>query len=91
MLLRARFGERFFGWIAYTFQRSFRTDQPGDPERRFDFDQPHILTALASYQLSHEWAVGARFRLVSGNPYTPVDRLPLRRDHATSTSPPTAP
>ena len=71
-LLRARLGERFFGWIAYTFQRSFRTDAPGQPERRFTFDQPHILTALASYQLSSKWAVGGRFRLVSGNPYTPV-------------------
>jgi TonB family protein len=72
VLLRARLGERFFGWVAYTFQRSFRTDAPGDPERLFSFDQPHILTALASYQLSSKWALGGRFRLVSGNPYTPV-------------------
>jgi TonB family protein len=72
VLLRARFGERFFGWLAYTFQRSFRTDHPGDPERLFSFDQPHILTALASYQLSTKWALGGRFRLVSGNPYTPI-------------------
>jgi TonB family protein len=72
VLLRARLGERFFGWVAYTFQRSFRTDHPGDPERLFSFDQPHILTALASYQLSTKWALGGRFRLVSGNPYTPV-------------------
>lgn len=72
VLLKARLGERFFGWIAYTFQRSFRTDRPGDPERLFSFDQPHILTALASYQLSSKWALGGRFRLVSGNPYTPV-------------------
>jgi hypothetical protein len=73
-LLRARFGERFFGWIAYTYQRSFRTDRPGDPERRFDFDQPHILTAVGTYRASPRWAYGARFRLVSGNPYTPVTR-----------------
>lgn len=72
VLLRARFGERFFGWIAYTFQRSFRTDRPGDPERLFSFDQPHILTALASYQLTTKWAIGGRYRLVSGNPYTPI-------------------
>ena len=72
LLLKARLGERFFGWVAYTFQRSFRTDHPGDPERLFSFDQPHILTALASYQLSTKWALGGRFRLVSGNPYTPI-------------------
>jgi TonB family protein len=71
-LLRARFGERFFGWIAYTFQRSFRTDGPGERERTFSFDQPHILTALGTYRPNARWALGARFRLVSGNPYTPV-------------------
>jgi outer membrane receptor protein involved in Fe transport len=72
LLLRARFGEKFFGWVAYTFQRSLRTDHPGDPERRFSYDQPHILTALGSWRLSSAWTLGARFRLVSGNPYTPV-------------------
>jgi outer membrane receptor for ferrienterochelin and colicin len=72
VLLRARLGERFFGWIAYTYQRSLRTDAPGLPERRFDQDQPHILTALGTWRASARWAFGARFRLVSGNPYTPV-------------------
>jgi hypothetical protein len=72
LLLRARFGERFFGWVAYTYQRSLRTDHPGEAERRFDFDQPHILTALGTWRLNPRWALGARFRLVSGNPYTPV-------------------
>ncbi|HET8541982.1 MAG TPA: TonB family protein, partial [Anaeromyxobacter sp.] len=72
-LLRARFGDRFFGWIAYTFQRSLRTDRPGEAERRFDYDQPHILTAIASWRRNTRWTFGARFRLVSGNPYTPVD------------------
>ena len=72
LLLRARLGERFFGWVAYTFQRSFRTDGPGARERVFSFDQPHILTALGTWKPNPRWAFGARFRLVSGNPYTPV-------------------
>ena len=73
LLLRARFGERFFGWIAYTFQRSYRTDHPGEPERLFDFDQPNLLTVVASWQRNPRWTYGARFRVVSGNPYTPVN------------------
>ncbi len=71
-LLRARFGDTFFGWIAYTFQRSLRTDRPGAAERPFDFDQPHILTALGTWKPNARWAFGARFRYVSGNPYTPT-------------------
>jgi hypothetical protein len=71
-LLRARLSDRLFGWVAYTFQRSYREDGFGRAERRFDFDQPHILTAVGTWQLARAWTVGARFRLVSGNPFTPV-------------------
>ncbi len=70
--LQARFGERFFGWVAYTFQRAFRRDRPEAEERRFDFDQPHILTALGTWTFNPELSAGARVRLVSGNPTTPV-------------------
>jgi hypothetical protein len=72
LLLKARFGERFFGWVAYTWQRAFRTDYPGEPERRFDFDQPHLLTVLGTWTFNPRWSLGGRFRLVSGNPSTPV-------------------
>ncbi len=71
-LLKANIPGRFYGWIAYTFQRSLRTDGPGTSERPFDYDQPHILTVLGSYTIGWGWSVGLRFRLVSGNPETPV-------------------
>ena len=60
------------GWLTYTWQRSERRDRPGDPWRPFSFDQPHLLTALVSYRLPRDWNLGTRFRLVSGNPTTPV-------------------
>jgi hypothetical protein len=72
VLLKAK-GERAFGWIAYTYQRSFRTDGPGQPERRFDFDQPHIFTAVGTWMFARAWSAGFRYRFVSGNPTTPVD------------------
>jgi TonB family protein len=63
---------RFFGWIAYTLMKSARVDHPGEPERLFDYDQTHILTVVASAVLGRGWEAGVRFRLVSGNPETPV-------------------
>ncbi len=72
LLVIATVPDIFTGWLAYTFQRSFRTDRPGAEERVFDFDQPHILTALGTFQLGDGWSAGARFRLVSGNPSAPV-------------------
>ncbi|HTP52789.1 MAG TPA: TonB-dependent receptor [Anaeromyxobacteraceae bacterium] len=70
-LLKVNLGDRFSGWLAYTFQRSFRTDPPS-PQMPFDFDQPNNLTVLGTYQLGRGWSIGARYRLISGNPDTPV-------------------
>jgi hypothetical protein len=72
LLVRKELTERFFGWIAYTLSRSDRIDRPGEPQRLFDFDQTHNLTAIVSYKLGSGWQIGARFRVISGNPDTPV-------------------
>ena len=72
VLLRKELSERLFGWIAYTLSRSDRVDRPGQPQRLFDFDQTHNLTAIASYKLGAGWQLGARFRIITGNPNTPV-------------------
>ena len=71
ILLRYKPDARFFGWLAYTLSRSVRRDTPTEPERLAQFDQTHILTVLGSYRLGRGWELGARFRLVSGNLYTP--------------------
>ncbi len=70
-LLKYKPDDRFFGWLAYTLSRSVRKDGPAEEDRLNNFDQPHILTVLGSYQLGHGWEIGARFRLISGNLVTP--------------------
>jgi TonB family protein len=71
-LLRLKPEGSLYGWVAYTLSRSERRDGPGQPEVRYTYDQTHVLTALGSYKLGRGWQVGARFRYVTGNPYTPV-------------------
>jgi TonB family protein len=71
ILLRFKPEGRFFGWVAYTLSRSERRDAPGAPLYLYAYDQTHILTALGSYKLGRGWQVGARFRYVTGSPYTP--------------------
>ena len=68
LMLRHRPGTRFFGWIAYTLSRSIIRARPGEPYDLSDFDQTHILTAVANVRLGRGWEVGARFRFVSGVP-----------------------
>ncbi len=63
---------RFFGYVSYTLSRSERKDREGAPWRLFDFDQTHILTTSAVVRVGRGWEVGGTFRIVSGNPDTPV-------------------
>lgn len=67
---------RFFGWVSYTMSRSERCDR--DCEDRgnwywFDFDQPHIFSAQAGYDLPRDFGVSAQVQYVSGNPDTPYN------------------
>jgi TonB family protein len=64
--------ERTTGWIAATFGRSTRVSRPGEPRELFEYDQPVVLTAIASRELPGRWRLGVRGRYGSGNPYTPV-------------------
>ncbi len=62
----------FTGWISYTLQRSAVIDRDGAAERLSDYDQTHLLTAVGSVRLPLGFSVGARFRLLTGLPRTPV-------------------
>lgn len=64
----------FLAWLSYTYSRALRRD---DPTRYFSYrpyvlDQPHVITALGTVQLTDNWRLGARIRYATGNPYTPV-------------------
>jgi hypothetical protein len=61
----------WFGWFTYSYSHSTRVDLPGDAVRLFDYDQPHNLNAAGSYKRGR-FQFGARFRLHSGLPTTPV-------------------
>ncbi|HSO41020.1 MAG TPA: TonB-dependent receptor, partial [Labilithrix sp.] len=71
LLLRQELWSGFFGWVSYAITRSERRYQGDEAWRSFDFDQPHVLSMVASQEIGR-WSVGARFRYASGNPRTPV-------------------
>lgn len=72
LLLRHKMGTRFFGWLAYTLQRSERRDSADGEWRPFDVDQTHNLILIGQYKLTPKWSLGLRWRFVTGNPETPV-------------------
>jgi len=73
LLIRREITSKLYGWVAYTLSRSQVLPNPGDQWRSFAFDQSHILTIVAGYRPRPQWELSTRFRLVSGNPYAPVD------------------
>jgi hypothetical protein len=52
--------------------RSERRTDDAHPLTLFEFDQTHIFNAIASYALGRGWTIGARWRYVTGVPYTPI-------------------
>jgi TonB family protein len=74
LLLRHDITRNFFGWIAYTLSRTEERRQSSGRDYHLAlFDQTHILTAVGSYRLPRGWELGARFRLVTGRPTTPLE------------------
>jgi outer membrane receptor protein involved in Fe transport len=71
-LLRQEMWKGFIGWISYAISRSERRVEGEVDWRRFDFDQPHVLSIVGSQEIGR-WTFGARFRYASGNPRTPVE------------------
>ncbi len=75
---------RFFGWVSYTLSRATRRDpfecveEGSGPEDRFfgtgpcwyafDFDQTHIFSAQAGYDLPRDFGISAQVQYVTGNP-----------------------
>ncbi|WP_224361475.1 TonB-dependent receptor domain-containing protein [Hyalangium versicolor] len=72
VMLKHELTERFYGWVAYTLSRSVQFDDDTRAYVPVEYDQAHILTVVGSYKLQNSWEVGARFRLTTGRPETPV-------------------
>jgi TonB family protein len=72
LLLRQQLVRGFFGWLSYSLIRSERQDHPGGSWRLFDYDQTHVLSLLASYDLGAGFELGGRARYATGMPRTPV-------------------
>lgn len=76
LLLRRALGKHLDGWLGYTLM--WAQQRPGNPELEVRewipaiFDQRHNFVALLSTSLPRNFRFGMRFRLVSGNPESPV-------------------
>lgn len=76
MSLRKPLTDDVFGWLSYSWTRSFRRIQPDLAEQVFKDDVPHIVNAIVNWVPTANWEVGAATRVSSGEPQnTVVERL----------------
>ncbi|HTB23040.1 MAG TPA: TonB-dependent receptor [bacterium] len=90
LYLTENLGDHFFGTLSYSLSDSSRLDLPAQAWGLYQYDQPNILNAVASYSTSPRWTFGCKLRYNSGNlvlpqgddTYDGSDRLPyyLRLD-----------
>ena len=80
IFLRHQRGDRFFGWVSYAYALSKRRDRAGELYRPYSFDQTHVATLAASYNLTPTWEFGAKWQYRTGNPYTPVEGASIQFD-----------
>ncbi len=72
LLVQQRFYKGFYGIVAYTLGVSEFQDKNGVYVPS-SWDSRHIVALTAGKQFKGNWEVGAKWRLTSGNPYTPAD------------------
>lgn len=66
----------------YSYARSLRREDPGDPWWPSAYDQPHTVGLVSSYDLGRDWTLAGRFRYATGfwvgiDGVTAVDLLSL--------------
>src|ERR1035437_841510 len=64
--LNADYGEKFFGWVSYALSKSERLTPASGKWEAYQYDQTNILTAVASYNFTPAWSVGAKLHYNTG-------------------------
>jgi len=72
VFLKEQLGERFFGWVSYAYSTSMRRPSPGELWARYEYDQPHVATAVVSWSPAARWRLGTKVRYNSGPLLTPL-------------------
>jgi hypothetical protein len=72
VILRRPMRHRFYGWLSYTWSRSYRVvDGVIAPS---DWDQRHVFNLVAGYRLPRGYSVSSRFHYNTGRPYPLWDK-----------------
>lgn len=73
--------EGLYGWLAVSYGKSTRKDRLTGTKIDYRFNTPISATLAINYNFGGGWNLGAKFRVQSGDPYTPVNSVTLHPDN----------
>lgn len=83
LFLRHRIPDKFFGWISYAYTHAERRENPDLLYKPFLFNNTHIVSIVANYNLMPDFEVGAKWQYLSGTSEAPISTIVLIQDPVT--------
>jgi len=75
LLVQRRLAEKLNGWFSYSYTIARRSEYDYTDTISPDFDLPHRINLVATYDLSPTWQLGIKWIFSTGRPYTPIDSV----------------
>jgi len=72
ILVQRRLAEKLNGWVSYSYTVARRSEYDYADTIRPDFDLPHRVTLVGTYDFGAQWQIGVKWNFSSGRPYTPI-------------------
>ncbi|MEQ3515261.1 TonB-dependent receptor [Pseudoalteromonas sp. BZB3] len=64
--------DNWYGWLAFSYAKSERTDLRNNVTRDYYADTPFVFNAVFNYEINELWQGGFNFTARSGQAYTPI-------------------
>lgn len=74
-----KMSKNFYFLFNYTYSKSVRKDSEASQKYDFDFDSPHIINLMGTYNLGDWWNFSLSCRYATGTPFTPYDLSTLEQ------------
>ena len=81
--LRHRIPDKFFGWISYAYTHAERREKPDVNYLPYLFDNTHIVSIVANYNLTPNFEMGVKWQYLSGTSETPISSIVPIQDPVT--------
>ena len=83
LFLRHRVPDKFFGWISYAYTHAERRETPDVAYQPYLFDNTHIVSIVANYNVTPDFEIGAKWQYLSGTSEAPISTIILIQDPVT--------